>query len=89
MKKIYTALSFVIAMAGVSAQNKDTEKADKLFARYEYVDAAQAYTKLVQDGKQDGYVYRQLAETYYNMFNTAEAAKWYAKAIETTQDSET
>lgn len=88
MKNLYIALSFVIAM-GAAAQNKDTEKADKLFARYEYVDAAQAYMKLVEDGKSDGYVYKQLADTYYNMFNTTESAKWYAKAVESTQDAET
>jgi len=88
MKNLYIALSFVIAM-GATAQNKDTEKADRLFARYEYVDAAQAYMKLVEDGKSDGYVYRQLAESYYNMFNTTEAAKWYARAVESEQDAET
>ncbi|RZJ35172.1 MAG: cell envelope biogenesis protein OmpA [Flavobacterium sp.] len=89
MKNLYIALSFVIASATLSAQNKDTEKADKLYARYEYVDAAQEYLKLVDKGKQDPYVYRQLADTYYNMFNTAEAAKWYARAVESTQDAET
>lgn len=75
--------------AGLNAQNKDTEKADKLFNRYEYVDAAQEYTRLVENGKSDPYVYKQLAESYYNMFNTTEAAKWYAKATETQQDAET
>ena len=89
MKNLYIALSFVIACTGAFAQNSDTEKADKLFARYEYVDAAKEYNRLAEDGKGDGYVYRQLAETYYNMFNTAEAAKWYARAVETTQDAET
>ena len=47
----------------VVAQSKDTERADKLFARYEYVDAAQEYEKLVEKGKSDGYVYRQLGDT--------------------------
>ena len=89
MKNLYIALSFVMAGAHLNAQNKDTEKADKLYARYEYVDAAQEYLRLVENGKSDGYVYKQLADTYYNMFNTAEAAKWYARATETTQDAET
>jgi len=89
MKNLYIALSFVIASASLSAQNKDTQKADKLFNTYEYVDAADEYLKLVDKGKADGYVYKQLADTYYNMFNTAEAAKWYAKATESTQDAET
>ena len=71
------------------AQNKDTEAADKLFARYEYVDAAAAYVKLTENGKGDPYVYKQLGDTYYNMFNTAEAIKWYARAVETDQDAET
>ena len=78
----------LMAWAG-SAQSRDTERADKLFARYEYVDAAQEYLSLVDKGKGDGYVYRQLAESYYNVFNTTEAARWYAKAIETSaQESE-
>ena len=89
MKNLYIAFSFVIASANGIAQNKDTQKADKLFNRYEYVTAAEEYLKLVEKGKSDTYVYKQLADTYFNMFNTAEAAKWYARATETTQDAET
>lgn len=88
MKNLYTALIFALAGMTAAAQNKDTEKADKLFQKYEYVDAAQEYLKLVDKGKADNYVYLQLADTYYNMFNTAEAAKWYARAIEQKQDAE-
>ncbi|WP_298397367.1 OmpA family protein [Flavobacterium sp.] len=89
MKNLYIALSFVAISTSVFAQNKDTKAADKLFSRYEYVSAAKEYQKLVDNGKGDGYVYKQLADTYYNMFNTAEAATWYAKATETAQDAET
>ena len=89
MKNFYIALSFVISTLSITAQNKDTKAADKLFNRYEYVDAAKEYNKLVENGKADGYVYKQLADTYYNMFNAEEASKWYAKAVETSQDSET
>jgi outer membrane protein OmpA-like peptidoglycan-associated protein/tetratricopeptide (TPR) repeat protein len=74
----------MLAMS-MAAQNKDTETADKHFARMEYVEAAQEYQKLPGDP----YIYKQLAESYYNVFNTKEAAKWYAKAIETPQDAET
>ena len=86
MKNLYITLSFMLAAGAVMAQNADTEKADKLFARYEYVDAAAAYLKI--DNK-DAYVNRQLAETYYNMFNSKEAVTWFAKATETQQDAET
>lgn len=88
MRNLYIALISVIAATSLSAQNKDTAKADKLYEKYEYVDAAQEYLKLVDKGKADNYVYLQLADTYYNMFNTAEAAKWYAKATEQKQDAE-
>lgn len=88
MKKTYITLSFVFAGLTLSAQNKDTQAADKLYNRYEYIDAAEAYLKLVSDNKADNYVYRQLADSYYNVFNTVEAAKWYAKATEEKQDAE-
>lgn len=77
-----------MAAAGF-AQGRDTERADKLFARYEYVDAAKAYQELVDKGKADGYVYLRLAESYYNMFNPSEASRWYARAVETPQEAET
>ena len=89
MKNLYIVLSFVAISFTVSAQNKNTKTADKLFNRFEYVDAAKEYLKLVDGDKSDPYVYKQLAESYYNVFNTAEAAKWYAKATETSQDAET
>lgn len=89
MKNLYIALSFGLISTSLIAQNKDTKTADKLYNRYEYVSAAKEYQKLVDNGKADGYVYKQLADTYYNMFNTTEAATWYAKATETSQDAET
>jgi outer membrane protein OmpA-like peptidoglycan-associated protein len=89
MKNLYITLIFVIACSSLSAQNAATKKADKLYSRYEYVAAAEEYLKLVDKGKSDNYVYKQLADTYFNMFNTTEAARWYAKATEKPQDAET
>ncbi len=89
MKNFYIAFSFVIASSSITAQNAATKKADKLYSRYEYVSAAEEYLKLVDNGKSDNYVYKRLADTYFNMFNTVEAARWYAKATEVPQDSET
>lgn len=88
MKKIYITLSLAFVGLTLSAQNKNTEAADKLYHRYEYIDACEEYLKLVNNNKADGYVYRQLADSYYNVFNTTEAAKWYAKATEEKQDAE-
>ena len=56
MKKKYIILSFVLTFASLNAQNKNTQKADKLFNQYEYVDAAQEYLKLEEQGKADNYV---------------------------------
>ncbi len=89
MKNIYILASALFLSTGLMAQNKDTKEADKLFDRLEYVDAAKAYSKLVEKGKADGYVYKQLGDSYFNIFNTKEAATWYAKAVETSQDAET
>ncbi len=73
----------------LTAQNRDTKKADKHFSRLEFVDAAEDYQKLIDNGKGDAYVYKQLAECYYNVFNTVEAERWYAKALQSSQDPET
>jgi outer membrane protein OmpA-like peptidoglycan-associated protein/tetratricopeptide (TPR) repeat protein len=89
MKKIYILLSFVIASSTLTAQNKATKSADKLYGQLEYVTAAEAYLKLVDNGKSDAYVHKQLADCYFNIFDTENAAKWYAKAIQEKQDSET
>jgi len=88
MKKTYIILSFVLASSLLSAQNKDTQVADKLFKKFEFISAAESYLKLIATQNADGYVYRQLADCYYNIYNTKEAAKWYAKAITKKQDSE-
>ena len=89
MRKIYVTLSFILISGFSIAQNQYTKTADKLFDRYEYVDAAKEYLKLTQSDKADSYVYKQLADSYYNVFNTKEAVLWYAKAVEQEQDAET
>ena len=89
MKNIYIVLSFVSISITTSAQNMNTKIADKLFGRFDYIEAVKEYSKLVENGKADSYVYNQLAEANFNMFNSAEAAKWYGKATETEQDAET
>ncbi len=89
MKNLYIALSLLAFSLSIVAQNKDTKDADKLFSRYEYVKALKEYQKLVDDGKADGYVYKQIADANYNMFNTTEAIANYAKATESNQDAET
>ncbi|MDC0007204.1 OmpA family protein [Winogradskyella sp.] len=88
--KNFKTLLFITLMSSfcLTAQNNATKKADKQFTRYEFVKAAESYKKLVEDGKADAYVYGQLAESYYNIFNTVEAERYYAKALETSSEPE-
>ena len=90
MKKIKNTLTLIaiVSCLGLTAQNEATNKADKLFSRLEFVEAAKQYNKLIENGKGDNYVYSQLAECYYNIFNTVEAEKWYAKALSGNDDPE-
>lgn len=87
MKKITTLFTLaLLSIFSLTAQNKDTKKADKHFSRLEFVDAVEDYLKLVEKDKADAYVYSRLGDSYYNVFNTTEAEKWYAKALETTNE---
>jgi outer membrane protein OmpA-like peptidoglycan-associated protein/tetratricopeptide (TPR) repeat protein len=89
MKKIVTLFTIAaLSTFSLIAQNTSTKKADKHFKRFEFVEAAKDYAKLVENGKGDPYVYSQLAESYYNVFNTQEAERWYAKAIEGSDSPE-
>ncbi|WP_452220665.1 OmpA family protein [Lacinutrix salivirga] len=89
MKNIKIFLTLVLLSSlSLTAQNSATKKADKHFAKFEFVEAAAAYAKLVEKGKADAYVYSRLAESNYNIFNTVEAEKWYAKALEDSSEPE-
>ena len=88
MKK-YITLSLILLLTVSYAQNKSTEKADKLFESYQYIGAIDEYLKLADSKNANQYIYTQLAESYYNVFNTIEAAKWYAKATKEKVTAET
>jgi outer membrane protein OmpA-like peptidoglycan-associated protein/tetratricopeptide (TPR) repeat protein len=89
MKK-YSSIFIIILITGLfaNAQSKATKKADKLFSKFEFVEAAKAYEDLIAKGNTDAYVYGQLAEAYYNVFNSVEAEKWYAKTLKTSEAPE-
>ncbi|WP_047548726.1 OmpA family protein [Psychroserpens sp. Hel_I_66] len=89
MKKILTLFTIAaLSTFSLVAQDASTKKADKHFKRFEFVEAAEDYADLVEDGEGSPYVYSQLAESYYNVFNTQEAERWYAKALETSDSPE-
>ena len=89
MKKtiLLVAISVLISLTAF-AQNEDTKRADKHFKRLEFVEAAKDYERLVEAGKANGYVYRQLAESYYNIFETVKAEQNYRRALKTYNEPE-
>lgn len=89
MKNIYSLLSLIFILNSSFAQNKQLEKADKLYNGYQYVDAVKEYLKLADNQNADAYIYKQLANSYYKISNIDEASKWYERSLEKNQDAET
>ena len=88
MKKIYLT-SLILLFTASYGQNKLTEKGDKLYQSYQYVGAINEYLKLANSKNANDYIYAQLADSYYNVFNIEEASKWYAKAVQGKANAET
>src|SRR5690554_4445980 len=84
MKKIYITLGLIVALSGF-AQNQHTGKADKFFDSYQYTSAIKEYEALVKDKKASVYVYKQLGDSYYHIFNMDKAAQYYAQAVRRDQ----
>jgi outer membrane protein OmpA-like peptidoglycan-associated protein/tetratricopeptide (TPR) repeat protein len=90
MKEKYQILICLLLTTCIAfGQNSNTKVADKLFDRYEFLAAVTAYQKIVANGKGDPYIYKKIADSYYQMSNTTQAEIWYKKAIATKQDAET
>lgn len=89
MKTNYIALGFLLLLTVSYGQNKNTAKADQLFDTYQYVDAIEEYLSLANSKNASEYVYKQLADSYYNVFDNENAVKWYAKATAGRADAET
>lgn len=82
MKKIYTFfLLIAVSTAVVTGQNKDTKKADQLFDKLAYTDAAAAYQKLIKKGKGSRYVFAQLGNSFYNLNDTKKAESYYKRVV--------
>ena len=87
MKKIYTILLLIaVSTTIVSAQNSKTKKADKLYDRLAYTDAAQAYQKVLKRGTTDVYVFERLANCYY-FINDTKKAEMYYKRVAKSKDA--
>ncbi|WP_310992999.1 OmpA family protein [Aequorivita marina] len=82
MNKIYTILLLIaVSTSMVTAQNRNTKKADQKYDRLQYTEATEAYKKLLDEGEKTTYVYVRLANSYYFVNDTKNAEKYYVKAI--------
>lgn len=82
MKKIYTILLLLaVSTTMVTAQNSKTKKADQLYDRLQYTDAAEAYQKLLKKGGASSYVFERLANSYYFINNTKKAETYYKRVV--------
>jgi outer membrane protein OmpA-like peptidoglycan-associated protein/tetratricopeptide (TPR) repeat protein len=88
-KKTFITISMLFLLTLSYAQNSATAKADKLFETYQYVAAIEEYQKLAESKNANEYIYTQLAESYYNVFDSENASKWYAKAVKGKAEAET
>lgn len=89
MKNLYIlcALSCVFTY-NVWSQNSDTKRADRLFEHYEYVDAIDAYEKLIRKGKANSYVYKQLAVANYKTSNFEKSEQFYKRYLRNNRNAE-
>lgn len=81
MKKLLITLNLLLFITVSYSQNKITAKADRLFNSYQYVNAINEYLKIAESSDADQYVFEQIADCYYTVFDMNNASKWYAKAI--------
>ena len=80
-KNLIIIVLALISFGFVNAQDSSTKRADKLFDRFEFVKAAEKYLQIIEDDNETDYVIKRLADSYYNIYDSKEAEKWYAKII--------
>ena len=82
MKKIYILILLIAFSSNATfAQNKDTKKADDLYKRLAYTEAAESYQKLLKKGKGSKYVFEQLANSYYFINDSKKAETYYKRVV--------
>lgn len=59
------------------AESRLMKRADKLYDKYAYMDAARSYEKAYEKGENSPELFKKLGNTYYFNANLERAAKWY------------
>ena len=74
--KLYLAL-FLLATTVASAQKAKLKKGNKEYDQYAFVDAQQAYLRVVENGFKSADIFQKLGDSYYFTADYENAAKWY------------
>lgn len=90
-KKLKIAFIFLMIcmmhINSVQAQDKKLVKANETFKRFAFIDAADLYKELIKKGNNSAEVYTKLGDCYYYNGNYSEAAEWYGKIINSSNNS--
>lgn len=88
MKQIIKIIAFIIlGNSFVNAQEKATQKGDKEYDQLAFVDAREAYKKVVEDGYKSPDILKKLGDSYYYTADYVSAAKWYGQLYDMQDDS--
>jgi tetratricopeptide (TPR) repeat protein len=80
MRHILT-VTLLLSTYFLVAQDGHTRQASLLFEDYEYVDAIDNYSKLVDKGHSNAETYKKLGDANYYNAKYTEAAEWYGKLV--------
>lgn len=78
---VFTTLLILMASHGVSAQYGTQKKADALFNKFAFIDAAQSYQELVDHSYNTDYALRKLADCYFLLRDPERASGYYAQVV--------
>lgn len=81
--KNYILISVILIIGTIThAQNGAQKKADNLFNKFSFVDAAEVYHELINKNYNTDYATRQLADSYAYMRNPDAAVVYYKLAVQ-------
>src|SRR3546814_3209340 len=85
---IFSAVLLCMSGAAVSQEQPSLrDRADELYGRYEYANAAKLYTKLVDTKKPRLEDLERLADSYWQMNDYESAENWYARVVQQEETS--
>jgi outer membrane protein OmpA-like peptidoglycan-associated protein len=75
-KVTFLAITF-LSVIGITAQEKQIEKANDEYENSAYIDASEIYLKVIKSGFKSAEIILKLGNAYYFNANYIEAVKWY------------